>query len=349
MGRFLCLKNQGEVWDLDLQDFYDVLFQAIPRLVGAPEEEDNVPLLLEAVRMTLYDLRQLSTDRVAGFVKRLLSAAMHMSPARALATYATVRQLLVRYPKAKRLLDTDHACVGVYNADVANAELSNALASTAWELSLSSKSYHPHSGKGSFEIAGMATELATDEDRQRSLLTNRAPHLLLRQYDTSQCGFNPAIPLPKKHPLETLFAKLLRKRSKKEDKKQKQDATPLELFVENPPKAYHSKFLQSLKSEGGRDAAAAMEDFSTIRESFRAHFSELPTPPKKESTSASQSKNAKLIKSKKLIQKSPQKGPQVKPGKLLQKKVNGAAGSGLQSQGNKRAVKKPNKKLAINK
>jgi hypothetical protein len=25
---FRCLKNQGEVWELDLQDFYDILFQA---------------------------------------------------------------------------------------------------------------------------------------------------------------------------------------------------------------------------------------------------------------------------------------------------------------------------------
>eukprot|EP00961_Rhodomonas_salina_P125434 1689637-Rhodomonas_salina.2 len=53
------------------------------------------------------------------------------------------RQLLTRYPKAKRLLDTDSACVGVFNAEVGNAELSNALATTLWELHVLTHSWHP--------------------------------------------------------------------------------------------------------------------------------------------------------------------------------------------------------------
>ena len=45
-----------------------------------------------------------------------------------------VRLLFTRYPKARRLVETDHSCVGVYNPSLGNAELSNALASTAWEI-----------------------------------------------------------------------------------------------------------------------------------------------------------------------------------------------------------------------
>eukprot|EP00960_Hanusia_phi_P078018 768767-Hanusia_phi.AAC.8 len=124
---FRCLHNQGEVWDLDLQDFYDVLFRSIPRIASSPSELGNISLLLDALRMTLFELRQLSTDRVAGFVKRLLSLALHVPPQYAMAILSLVRQLFTRYPKvreglgkaggerARRLLDTEHACVGIYN------------------------------------------------------------------------------------------------------------------------------------------------------------------------------------------------------------------------------------------
>ena len=39
---FKCLKNQGEVWDLDLQDFFDALFQAVPRLAVDPAGAEDV-------------------------------------------------------------------------------------------------------------------------------------------------------------------------------------------------------------------------------------------------------------------------------------------------------------------
>ena len=39
-----------------------------------------MPLLLDALRLTLYDLRQLSSDRVAGFAKRLLSLSLCLPP-----------------------------------------------------------------------------------------------------------------------------------------------------------------------------------------------------------------------------------------------------------------------------
>lgn len=54
------------MWDLDLQDFYDTLFTSIARLVADPEAEKYVDLLIQALRISLYETRQLSTDRVAG-------------------------------------------------------------------------------------------------------------------------------------------------------------------------------------------------------------------------------------------------------------------------------------------
>ncbi|EKX45539.1 hypothetical protein GUITHDRAFT_138771 [Guillardia theta CCMP2712] len=183
---FKCLHNQGEVWDLDLQDFYDVLFRSIPRIASSPSELGNVSLLLEALRMTLFDLRQLSTDRVAGFVKRLLDLSLHVPPQHAMAILSLVRQLFTRYPKARRLLDTEHACVGIYNPEVGNAELSNALASTAWEMNLLACSYHPHQQTAATEVAGMTQENTLDEDRYRALITSKPFESLLKQYDSTK-------------------------------------------------------------------------------------------------------------------------------------------------------------------
>ena len=95
-----------------------------------------MPLLLDALRLALYDMRQLSSDRVAGFCKRLLALALSLPPQQAMAVLSLVRMLFTRYPKTRRLVEMDHACVGVYNPELGNAELSNALASTAIEVAL---------------------------------------------------------------------------------------------------------------------------------------------------------------------------------------------------------------------
>ena len=190
---FRCLKNQGEVWDMDLQDFYDVMFQCIFRIGASSSEFAQVSLLLEALTLTLYDMRQLSTDRVAGFAKRLLSLALCLPPQMATAVMSFVRKLFTRYPKARRLVETDHACVGVYNPELGNAELSNALASTAWELSALRASFHPHVRLAAGEIAGMATESNQDEESFRSMISTKSVEALLRLYDTASGGFNPPI------------------------------------------------------------------------------------------------------------------------------------------------------------
>ncbi len=178
---------------MDLQDFYDVMFQSILRIGASSAEFVHVPLLLEALTLTLYDMRQLSTDRVTGFAKRLLALALCLPPGLAMAVLAFVRKLFTRYPKARRLVETDHACVGVYNPELGNAELSNALASTAWELSVLQASYHPHARLAAGEIAGMATESNQDEESFRSMVSTKSPEAIIRLYDMASGGFNPPI------------------------------------------------------------------------------------------------------------------------------------------------------------
>ncbi len=51
-------------------------------------------------------------------MKRLATLASQVQPHYAMGVLALIRQLLTRYPKAKRLLDIDSACVGVFNPEV---------------------------------------------------------------------------------------------------------------------------------------------------------------------------------------------------------------------------------------
>ena len=209
---FKCLKNQGEVWDLDLQDFFDALFQAVPRLAVDPAGAEDVGILAEALRLCLYDIRQLSSDRVAGFVKRVLALALHVPPACAAALMALTRLLLTRYPRCVRLLDTEHACVGVYNSDVANAELSNALASTGWELHLLRRSFHPAARRAAGEVAGMGSEDRRDDELFRNMVRpQKSQEAESRRPQKSQEAESRAAPAraPEKH-LMSQFSRAIR-------------------------------------------------------------------------------------------------------------------------------------------
>lgn len=136
------------MWDLDLQDFYDTLFTCIPRISKEREGGGCVSLLIQALTVTLWDTRQLSSDRVAGFVKRILSVVCHLPPSEAIPLLSLCRKLCTRYPKAKRLVDIESSSVGVYNADVNNAELSNALASSASTLDPRTSNLNPTPRQG---------------------------------------------------------------------------------------------------------------------------------------------------------------------------------------------------------
>ncbi|CAI5479522.1 unnamed protein product [Closterium sp. Yama58-4] len=102
--------------------------------------------------------RQADMTRCAAFIKRLSAAALHLSAAGAVAVLLVVRHLLLRYPRCRVLLDKDpdddlHASGGGlgpygglarYDPAAPEPELSAALTSFLWELSLLARHYHPH-------------------------------------------------------------------------------------------------------------------------------------------------------------------------------------------------------------
>ncbi|CAI5459022.1 unnamed protein product [Closterium sp. Yama58-4] len=115
--------------------------------------------------------RQADMTRCAAFIKRLSAAALHLSAAGAVAVLLVVRHLLLRYPRCRVLLDKDpdddlHASGGGlgpygglarYDPAAPEPELSAALTSFLWELSLLARHYHPHVASLARHVSTIAT------------------------------------------------------------------------------------------------------------------------------------------------------------------------------------------------
>ena len=152
----LLTGERGETLEIDPQTTCTALYFLLPQL-AVQEYDDMIPTALDALRLILLQRRQLSMPRVGAFLKAVISlAAATPMPHSAIACTAFARQLLLRYPKVRRLLEsvdegqqTMGGVVGLglgprgYRNDV-EPDHANALESTAWELSTLIKHWHPH-------------------------------------------------------------------------------------------------------------------------------------------------------------------------------------------------------------
>ena len=82
-----------------------------------------------------FDHKQLSTIRLAAFLKRLCTVALHVQPHVTLAILAFCKKLMSAYAICERLLDSERID-GVYLPEVEDPELSNAFCTNLWELAL---------------------------------------------------------------------------------------------------------------------------------------------------------------------------------------------------------------------
>ena len=152
----LLTGERGETLEIDPQTTCTALYFLLPQL-AVQEYDDMIPTALDALRLILLQRRQLSMPRVGAFLKAVIAlAAATPMPHSAIACTAFARQLLLRYPKVRRLLEsvdegqqTMGGVVGLglgprgYRNDV-EPDHANALESTAWELSCLIKHWHPH-------------------------------------------------------------------------------------------------------------------------------------------------------------------------------------------------------------
>jgi len=127
-----------------LKEFYNQLYTLLNDVfVQSTFETNIVPVVLQCFQLMLMDSGQLSLQRIAAYIKRLLTLSLHLPHNASLAIISVVHKLLLRYPKTQQLLDTECVGSGEYTPEVEDPENCNAFASTAWEFALLNKHVHP--------------------------------------------------------------------------------------------------------------------------------------------------------------------------------------------------------------
>jgi len=250
---FQTLKLGGETLNIDLKtfytEFYSILFQLIAKL---DEHNELIPVTLQCLQSMLYEQKQLSLDRAAAYIKRVLMLATYLPPHSAIALLHVAHDLLKKYPKTQQLLDCEVTGTGEYHAEIDDPEHCNPFATSAWEFALLMNHYHPTLAKFSEVICNQqplssrktALELfyhynpfipKSDHEQE----DNKNP------WNTIDEWFIPSLKSPSPHPLQ----KKLEKYSQKvEGKSKKQKQFPKAWFIQPQQDYPPSDFLIALEN-----------------------------------------------------------------------------------------------------
>ncbi|KAJ5071850.1 nucleolar complex protein [Anaeramoeba ignava] len=93
-------------------------------------------LLVNCIEKLLFGMKELSNERIAGFIKRLASLLLHQYEGVSLGILILMKDLMMQYPKTQQLLDSENLSSGVYDPNIKSPEHSNAFSSNLWEFCL---------------------------------------------------------------------------------------------------------------------------------------------------------------------------------------------------------------------
>uniref|UniRef100_A0A1D1YM11 Nucleolar complex protein 3 n=1 Tax=Anthurium amnicola TaxID=1678845 RepID=A0A1D1YM11_9ARAE len=157
---FKVMRNNLDALNIDLQDFYGHLYNL---LLEYRPDRDQGDVLAEALKTMLCQGKQHDMQRAAAFIKRVATFSLCVGPAEAMTALVTVQHLLLKNTKCRNLLENDvgggslSGLVVKYHPDASDPNLSGALASVLWELSLLGKHYHPTISSTASSISRMST------------------------------------------------------------------------------------------------------------------------------------------------------------------------------------------------
>lgn len=202
---------------VDMKQYLIPLYGLLPR-IGIPINESSLPStsaedaqsndegkiieeIIQCLDHAFLQRRELSSLRLAGFLKRLTSSSLHCMPSSSVPLLACTRQIASRYStssssKIGRMLENEEEVVaeGVFSPDAEDPEHSNSHATSLWELSLLRYHIHP-------KVAEQSSNMA---EGKLLKLPGEAPTKLCAQMkrDAQECHIEQK-PLWKKHPLDS--------------------------------------------------------------------------------------------------------------------------------------------------
>lgn len=181
------LSGQGEALNIDPRGFYNMLYSCLLQVDAGSNSQDAFIVLQCLEEMLKKRRKQVPSQRVSGFVKRLCTVSLHSQANGALAFLSYVKSFLQSHTKVHALLDNESIGIGLFRPDVNDPELSNADSSTAWELALlRTGHYHPLVKMIAHHVAQGAPSKG-----HFSAIMRKSPEALWQEYDSSEMKLNP--------------------------------------------------------------------------------------------------------------------------------------------------------------
>ncbi|GAV64133.1 CBF domain-containing protein/NOC3p domain-containing protein, partial [Cephalotus follicularis] len=185
---FKVMRSNLDALNVDLQDFfvhlYNLIFEYRPG-------RDQGEVLAEALKTMLCDDRHHDMQKAAAFVKRLATFSLCFGSAESMAALVTLKHLLQKNVKCRNLLENDagggsvSGSITEYRPYASDPNLSGALASVLWELSLLSKHYHP-------AVSTIATSISTMSTAHNQVyLSTMTPQQAFMDLSLERETFNP--------------------------------------------------------------------------------------------------------------------------------------------------------------
>jgi nucleolar complex protein 3 len=245
------LRGQGEALTIDRKDFYIKLYEAIGlvpyRQLGVDEEYDDdesAPgrggpsssdqgsvdlsgqeslsvLLASTLQQMLCDTKISDIARVAAFLKRSASISLVCGSSEAIVFLGVIMRLLRRYPRLLTMLEFEgEAPVGgrMFDHMCHDPSEAGAMGASLWELSVLTRSSHPHLAQAAASLLSMKPEGAQAQGMTLTgplALAGTAKDLALA-YDSSRGSFNPAPHAPKAVKLSGSSVRRLQQAAKKD-------------------------------------------------------------------------------------------------------------------------------------
>lgn len=187
---FKVMKSNLDALNVDLHDFFVRLYNLL--LEYRPDRDDQGAVLAEALKIMLCEGRQHDMQRAAAFIKRLATFSLCYGSAEAMAALVTLKHLLQKNVKCRNLLENDagggslSGSIAKYQPYASDPNLSGALASVLWDLSLLSKHYHSAVSSIASSISNM------DTAHNQVYLSTTSPQQAFAELSIEKESFNPS-------------------------------------------------------------------------------------------------------------------------------------------------------------
>uniref|UniRef100_A0A7S2PRS0 CCAAT-binding factor domain-containing protein n=1 Tax=Leptocylindrus danicus TaxID=163516 RepID=A0A7S2PRS0_9STRA len=133
---FSTLQGPGRELKIDQKEYVAPLYSQLSRICSSSTIQ-HTNLVLRCLNLAFLKRREFSNTRVAAFIKKLLTVAVHAPPYCSASMIAFARLLFHRYQGTHQLLENELDVVssGKYSPFTEDPDYSNPFAAAAWELS----------------------------------------------------------------------------------------------------------------------------------------------------------------------------------------------------------------------